>query len=143
MGASYLAVLAMFKVIKKFRSFVRRDDGSATIEAVIWFPVYIGIFCLMADVALIFNGQTMALRTLQDANRRISVGRMETTGEVETYIKTQLAGLSPNAVAASEINAGAITSTLTIPASDLAATAWFASLVDIDLVVSSEHIIEY
>jgi len=129
--------------VQRLRRFSAREEGSSTIEAVLWLPVFIGAFCLMADAAFIFNGQTIAMRTVQDANRNMSIGRLVTTDEVEAEVESNLATLSPNAVAQSSIVAGSVVTYLTIPSSDLVATGWLNRLMDIDLVIRSEHLIEY
>lgn len=128
---------------QRFRRFVSRDEGSSTIEAVLWLPVFIGAFCLMADAAFIFNGQTIAMRTVQDANRNMSIGRLQTTAEVEAEVENNLATLSPHVDAQSSIMAGAVVTKVTIPSSDLVATGWLNRLMDINLVIRSEHLIEY
>jgi Flp pilus assembly protein TadG len=128
---------------RRLRRFVSREEGSSTIEAVLWLPVFIGAFCLMADAAFIFNGQTIAMRTVQDANRNMSIGRLQTTDEVEAEVENNLATLSPHVAAQSSIVAGAVVTKVTIPSSDLVATGWLNRLMDINLVIRSEHLIEY
>lgn len=128
---------------RHLRRFVAREEGSSTIEAVLWLPVFIGAFCLMADAAFIFNGQTIAMRTVQDANRNMSIGRLQTTAEVEAEVEDNLATLSPHVAAQSSIVAGAVVTKVTIPSSDLVATGWLNRLMDINLVIRSEHLIEY
>lgn len=128
---------------QRLRRFVAREEGSSTIEAVLWLPVFIGAFCLMADAAFIFNGQTIAMRTVQDANRNMSIGRLQTTGEVEAEVENNLVTLSPHVDAQSSIVAGAVVTKVTIPSSDLVATGWLNRLMDINLVIRSEHLIEY
>lgn len=77
--------------VRRLRRFSAREEGSSTIETVLWPPVFIGAFCLMADAAFIFNGQTIAMRTMQDANRNMSIGRLVTTDKVEDEVEPNLA----------------------------------------------------
>lgn len=127
----------------RLRRVLLGEDGSSTIEAVLWLPVFIGAFCLMADAAFIFNGQTIAMRTVQDANRNMSIGRFQTTDEVAQQVENDLASLSPRAHAESSIVAGSVVTRVTIPSSDLVATGWLNTLMDINLVIRSEHLIEH
>ena len=78
--------------------FLRREDGSAMVEAVLWLPIFLVIFGLMVDSALVFHGQSKVLRVVQDANRNMSIGRLDTDDDVETYITTRLAvyGITPS-----------------------------------------------
>lgn len=123
--------------------FCNEEDGTSSIEAVMWFPLFVGVFCLMTDVALIFNGQTLALRTLQDANRSISVGRLDSASEVASFVETELSNISPKASASATIEAGTVITQVVIPSSDLAVTGWFNTLMDVNLTVRAEHLIEY
>ncbi|WP_212523988.1 TadE family protein [Actibacterium sp. MT2.3-13A] len=127
----------------RIREIAAGEDGSSTIEAVLWLPVFIGAFCLMADAAFIFNGQTIAMRTVQDANRNMSIGRLQTTSQVEQEVVSHLSALSPNVTAQSSIVAGSVVTRVTIPSSDLVATGWLNRLMDINLVIRSEHLIEH
>lgn len=130
-------------VADRIRRFVTREDGSSTIEAVLWLPVFVGAFCLMADAAFIFNGQSIAMRTVQDANRNMSIGRLQTTAEVEQEVESNLSPLSPHVQAQSSIVAGSVVTYVTMPSSDLVATGWLNRLMNVDLVIRSEHLIEH
>lgn len=127
-------------LVAGFRSETR---GSATIEAVLWLPVFIAIFALMTDAAMIFNGHSRVMRVVQDANRNLSIGRLESEVETEEYIIASLSDLSPNAVADTEIIAGVATTIVTVPATDLEILGMFSSLNAIDLRISSQHLIEF
>ncbi len=126
--------------LSKFR---KREDGSATIESVLWLPVFISFLVLAADASFVFFGQNQAYRIIQDANRSLSVGRLQTEQEVVDRIKAQLASLAPNASVSAVIDSGTITSVATIPASDLTATRFFTAFVDLDLTVGARHYVEY
>lgn len=123
--------------------FLAAQSGGATVEAVIWLPALFSVLCLVTDLAMIFNGQTLATRTLQDANRAYSVGRLTTTEQVEQFVEASLANLSPHAHAQAQVDGGAIFSQIVIPSSDLAATGWFGALTGTEVVIRSAHLIEY
>ena len=126
--------------LSKFR---KREDGSATIESVLWLPVFIAFLVLVADASFMFFGQNQAYRIIQDANRSLSVGRLRTEEEVVDRIEAQLANLAPNAIVSAAIDSGTITSVATIPASDLTATRFFTAFIDLDLTVGARHYVEY
>ena len=50
------------------------QDGSATIEAVLWIPMFFFMLLLVMEGSLIFNAQSLAMRIVQDTNRAIAVG---------------------------------------------------------------------
>ena len=127
----------------RFRAFGRENEGSATIESVLWLPLFLAAFALMTDVAMIFNGHSRVLRVVQDANRNLSVGRLDTEAETEDYIIAALGTLSPNLTADTAIDAGVATSTAIVPASDLQILGMFSAISSLNISVTSQHFIEY
>lgn len=138
----------MCKLFKAWRRYRSAEDGAVTVEAVIWLPVFFGIVVLVADVSLLFNQQAQMLRFVQDANRAYSTGQLETTGEIQTYLTSVVADRTNRATVSSSIDtsyvpAGIVSTTLTIPAADLASLGLIASLVNFDMSVTGNHYIEY
>lgn len=124
------------------RSFRQSEDGTATVEAVIWLPIFFLVLFLMVDAAMMFSGQSQALRVVQDANRNMSIGRFRTTAETENYIEQHLARFSAEVNAVSTVTAGIVTTTVTLPARDLQLSGFFSAFADLTLSVSADHLIE-
>ena len=138
-GTSFRAkAICRSKFIRRMKS----EDGGATVEAVIWLPIFFFVLFLMVDVAMIFVGQSEALRVVQDANRNMSIGRFRTVAETEAYVEQQLARLSPSVAAVSVVNAGIVTTTVTMPAGDLQMSGFFTAVINANLSVSADHIVE-
>jgi len=131
-----------FSPREMFRRFARCEQGSATVEAVIWFPVFALILCLVADAALIFSKQALVMRVVQDANRAMSVGRLMTAAEAQDYIRLRIATISPNATVVTTVQAGVIISTVTMPSSDLTATRFVEPFGGLNVSVSSQQMSE-
>ena len=134
--------------MKFFRSFknadFRKDErGSATLEAVLWLPVFISFMVLAADASFIFFGQNQAYRVVQDANRNLSIGRLQSEEEVVDYVVERLASISPNATVTAVIDGGIIASVAKIPVTDLMATSFFSAFLDLELTVGARHFVEY
>lgn len=56
--------------------FIRfRDDerGVATIESLLWMPLFFFLFILIVDISLVFYGKSEVLRFVQNENRTLSV----------------------------------------------------------------------
>ena len=126
-------------------SFFRRSDGTATVEAVLWFPIFIAVFGLMVDSAMIFNGQAKVLRVVQDANRNLSIGRLDTDAEVEAYIRAELAmiGVTPSRTEAlSDATTGTVSTLVLVPASQLQLLGYFSVLMNLELPVTAQHMRE-
>lgn len=124
------------------KGFTRSTSGSTTIEMVIWFPIFMLLFCLIADAALIFSKQAQVLRIVQDANRATSIGRMMSSTDTQSYIYNRVVEISPNANVFTTIDAGVISSTVTMPASDLTATSLIDAFRSLNIRVSSQHLSE-
>lgn len=132
--------MARFSNIRK--NFRRDEDGSATIEAVLWLPVFFILFCAVVDVSFVFHKQAEAYRVVQDANRAFSVGRIASTADTEDFIETMVQHLSPGAAATTSVSNGIILSQLSLPVEDLDATGFFSWLTGYNVVVASEHFLE-
>lgn len=127
---------------RKVRSFRRDDTGSATIEMVMWLPIIMFIFCLIADASLMFGKQAQVLRIVQDANRALSVGRLQSDMDAEAYIAQQIAWMTQNAIITTEVTAGVISSTVEIPAGDMTATGFISAFRSLTVSVSAQHLSE-
>jgi Flp pilus assembly protein TadG len=125
------------------RKFVADERGNATIEAVIWVPTFVAVLLLVVDVSMIFNGQARLFRLVQDTNRALSVGRLQTTTQAEEKIKSSLAGTTSDPIVKTSITDGIITTTLSVPAKDLDIVGYFSALKAARVTVSSQHYVEY
>lgn len=124
------------------RGFFRREEGTSSVEAVIWMPVFILLIAVVADTSAIFGRQAEALRVVQDANRSLSLGRFLTVGETEKYIEGQIAAISPNATVETVVNAGIITSTVTLPVSDIGITGLVSAFDQLAVTISADFMSE-
>lgn len=122
--------------------FLRRTDGSATIEAVIILPFFLAVFTLVLELSLVLNSRAEVLRVVQDANRNLSIGRLSDSASAESYVEEMLAHFTPNADATSEIVAGVVTTSVKYPARDVMLTGLFETLVTAEMTISAQHLIE-
>ncbi|NKB28650.1 MAG: hypothetical protein GKR99_14315 [Rhodobacteraceae bacterium] len=130
------------RIKRILRTFRRKQDGSATIEAILWLPLFMVVFTMVADVSLIFSGQAQMRRIVQDSNRAFAISTIETTQDLETAITNSLSVLSANVSVSASESGGIVTTTATIPASDLDAVGFMAALVNANVVVRSQHLVE-
>lgn len=125
--------------------FRRSESGTATVEAVLWFPIFIAVFGLMVDSAMIFHGQSKVLRVVQDANRRLSIQSLKSDAEVEAYINAQLAavGVTPSRTEAlSDTTTGIVSTLVVVPASELQLLGYFSALTNLQIPVTAQHMRE-
>jgi Flp pilus assembly protein TadG len=136
--------------LRKFMStpvagFRRKEDGTATVEAVLWFPIFIAVFGLMVDSAMIFHGQSKALRVVQDANRKLSIKSLETDAEAEAYINAQLAAINvtpSRTETLSDMTTGIISTLVVVPAREFQILGYFSSLTNLEVPVTAQHMRE-
>lgn len=125
------------------RRFAGSESGTATIESVIWMPVFFGFLVLVADVSMIFNGQARMLRIVQDTNRSLSVGRLTSKEEAMARIRAAVADIDDNPEVSTVIEDGIIRTRLVIPSDKLDAVGLVSPLMTANVVVTSEHFVEY
>lgn len=136
--------------LRKFMStpvagFRRKEDGTATVEAVLWFPIFIAVFGLMVDSAMIFHGQSKVLRVVQDANRKLSIKSLETDAEAEAYINAQLAAINvtpSRTETLSDMTTGIISTLVVVPAREFQILGYFSSLTNLEVPVTAQHMRE-
>lgn len=131
-----------------WKDFVRREDGTATVESVIWLPIFFVILVMIADASLLFNSQARMLRMVQDANRAYSTGQLDQPADVENFLVAQMFPMSEHVRATSVLDtsaipAGVIDTTLTIPARDLVSIGLVTALTNFDMSVNARHYREF
>jgi Flp pilus assembly protein TadG len=124
------------------KSFFRNQNGSATVEAVIWMPVFVFFLGLVVDTSLIFARQAQALRIIQDANRSLSIGRIMTVEDTESMIFARLTPYSPHVQITTSVDMGLITSTAVMPASDLTSLGLIPAFAGLNVSVTAQHMSE-
>ena len=119
-----------------------KEDGTATMEFVLWLPIMAFLFAIVADTAMIFGGQAQVLRVVQDANRAMSIGRVRTIDATQGLILSGIANIAPNATVVTTVSGGLISSTVMIPVTDLTATGLVDSFTDFEVAVYAQHLAE-
>lgn len=133
----------MFSCELRFQRQITSEEGTATVEAVLWLPLFVFAFGLVFDAAVLFFSEAEAIRVVQEANRLASIGRLETVTDTESYIETHLGHLSLNAKATSSISAnGVISSVVEIPSGELRMLGFFEQLTRVELKVGASQMME-
>jgi hypothetical protein len=128
----------------RIRQFWLSEDGSYSIEAVIWMPIFAILMAFIMNLSMIFHNESQMLRVVQDANRAFSLGRLDDNAEVENYIRTGLSYLSPSLEISSVVSGGVISTTVLAPAVDLMPVSLMKSAFkNTKISVFSQHIIEF
>jgi Flp pilus assembly protein TadG len=76
--------LAKARDKRKHRGLFRREDGSVSVEFVVWMPVFLVIFALIADAGTLYLIQASMWDTAMDCARRMATGQYVTASDVKT-----------------------------------------------------------
>lgn len=131
-----------YEAAKCLKRFAKDSHGAVTVEAVVWLPIYLLFFGLIADVSLMFHGQARAQRIAYDGNRLASMGLLDTENAVESAVLARVESFSPGATVSTTFGASTVATTLTMPASDLTVIGTFTTFMNLDITVSSIHLRE-
>ena len=67
-----------------------RDEGTVTVEFILWLPLIFTIILFTVDVALIYLKQADMWNVARDVSRRMSVDATLTNANAQTYAQSQL-----------------------------------------------------
>ena len=131
-----------FERMRCIRRFLSAQTGSVTIEMVLWTPIFLLLFGLLADTSLIFGRQAEVLRILQDANRSLAVGHFKTVAAAKNYVTGEVRRISPRSTVTIKIVTGIISSSVSMPATDLTATGLLRSMSGLTVSVTASQMSE-
>lgn len=124
------------------RNFLKRDEGSVSIETLLWLPMIIIVLGLIFDAASLFHQYPRISRAVQEAHRSLSVNKLKDAASTEAFIETQLASISSKADATTTITGDVVTTDVVIPASDIPMIGMFAILAGVQIKISGAHVLE-
>ncbi len=125
-------------------AFIKDQEGSYTIESVIWLPIYVFILAIMMNVSMVFFNESQMLRVVQDSNRSFAVGRINTLEAAEQYVRDRLAYLEVTPVVNAQLVDGIIYTNLSVPATQLMPFSMLHKFFNgTDIVVSAQQIVEF
>ena len=130
------------RVRRSLLSFGRSQDGAATLEAVLWTPVFLILFGMVTDTSTVFGRQAEILRIIQDSNRSLAVGEFQSIEQAEDYISERVAVFSGNTTVAVAIEDGIISTSVSVPAADLTSTGLFDAINTLTITVGASQMSE-
>ena len=68
------------------RRFLNDENGTASVEAVIWFPIYMLVIGLVFDSTMLLIGKTEMWSIANDTSRMVALGRMD-EATAENYVE--------------------------------------------------------
>jgi Flp pilus assembly protein TadG len=128
--------------LSNWRRRLADDAGSASIEAVIWMPIFIFLIALVFDASMIFMNRAHILRAIQDGNRAYAVGRIDTLEATADAIAAGAARFGATVEPQSTRLGNVIQSVVSVRAGDLSAVGLLQPFANLQLTVFAHHLIE-
>ena len=99
----------------------RDEQGTITVEAVLWIPLFFFILMLITDASMAFFSKGEAIRTVQMGNWAFARNPDATVAGTQDWIEQQFAAYAPNAEAITTTDSehGTVSTTLQYPAGDV------------------------
>jgi hypothetical protein len=125
--------------------FAKADDGTATVEVLPWIAMIAVTIALANDAANAFQSMSYMLRSVQDANRLVSIGLMRDEQEAADHVNSLITTVFPaaNATTVIDTSAGLVSTTISIPWSSLHFVGRLASVGSDDIVIRTAHALEW
>ncbi len=94
----------MTHLLDRLRALLRREDGNATIEFVLWFPFFVALFGSSIEASLVSTRQALLVSAVDRTVRDLQLGNLgnPTHSELKAHI-CNLAGFIPNCLTAMNI----------------------------------------
>jgi len=118
------------------------ESGSATIEAVLWMPVFIAFIALVFDASMILMNRAHILRAIQDGNRAYAVGRLDSLAATQDAIAAGAARFGAAVQPVSTRQGNVLQSVVRVRAGDLSGVGLLQPFANIQLTVFAHHLIE-
>jgi len=107
-----------FNTLKRlFSEFRRNSDGGASVEFVVWVPVFVLIMGFVVDVTFVMTQQSRFFDVARDSSRLVALGVLDSS-QAQAQAESQL-GSGGFTVVVNE-DATFATTTITVPMSDIA-----------------------
>lgn len=78
--------------MKTLSGFLECDRGSASMEAVIWIPVFLTMIISVTDVSFLFTTHTQMWHAARETARSMSLGEITTATQAQEYATARLPG---------------------------------------------------
>lgn len=134
------AFVARIKSSKSlFSRFMKQEDGTISVEGVLWLPFYMVLFALIVDVSNMMHSRSVSMRILQDANRHAVTGYLVAQDEVRSQIAAQMQTVTDTPDVQVVWNNDDIVSVVSYPAKDAQIIGLISMFSDLELTVHSYH----
>lgn len=133
----------LLRSLRKRRSFASDENGAATIEAVLWLPMFFYILCLSVDVTMIFHAYSRIVRAVEDVNRGLSIGRIESIEDGKAKLAASLANYAGMTSSIFINDDNVIVTNVSVPVRNLLVTGAASVLMSNSVQVKTQQYVEF
>ena len=122
------------------RKFAASEEGTMTISAVLWMPVFMMILSLITETSWLMNAQARAFQSASDVARSWATGGIATEADAKSkaqYLGT-IRGVVPNAGNSSGTS-DMVTVKVSYPVSQLDMFGFFGFMPNAEITVEVSH----
>lgn len=128
-------------LLSHIKKMLRREDGSTTIEFVLWFPIMVFLLILAAQGALLFMVQANYGYAARDTARLVARHAMSPE-EAEEHLRSGKAMAGGKAIARVAVAEGLVSVSIAAKAVDLSAFNVFGLVDDLEISAHITHQME-
>lgn len=123
--------------------FLRDEDGSFSIEAALWLPIFTLVTALLIDISSLYHDKAAILSVVREANRAYATGSFTTESQVVTHVTDTVRHLSPNATVSATFDGAYLTTQVSVPSRDLMQMKILSQFNTIDVAVGLRQLREW
>lgn len=87
---------AMSRILRRF---AKCEDGGVLVENIIWIPVFLSLFAMIADASIMFMNHARVKKVLQEGSREMAIGQLEECSDLVTWLEANVRPFAPSATA--------------------------------------------
>ena len=136
---------AVARIVQRLRAFRRNEEGTASVEAVLWFPLFGMLSSLLVDATVLFHGEAEIHRIVHDTNRRVSINSLQSQSDAVAFATSRLKslGIKPKEVQVSiDSNGNYVATLVKVEAKTLQKFGTFSALMNLEIEVASVHLLD-
>lgn len=114
--------LRALRVRNSLKKFCRKEEGSTTIEFILWIPIFVIIVGLVIDLCFLFLAQSRLYDVTAEGVRRWAVLQIKTGTEAETFVENNVQFRGAPVSATASTAGGAVIITATMDPADIVLT---------------------
>lgn len=125
------------------QNFMSEEDGSFSVEAALWLPIFTLVIALSIDVSSMYHKQSQISLAVNEANRAYATGRFLSLSEVENHVRSEMGTSAENAVISSSRDGDFVLTQVSVPSTDLMQMALLEAFDPVNVAIAFRQLVEW